>query len=50
MYRTIPTWKELGTEKFVEAEEKRYQCPECGNALFRGAKKCNKCKTPVDVD
>ena len=50
IFRTIPTWKELGTEKFVEEEEKRYHCPECGNPLFRGSKKCNKCKTDVNVD
>jgi hypothetical protein len=48
--RAIPQWKELGTEKWVEAEEKRYHCPECGNSLFRGAKKCNKCKSSVNVD
>ncbi|MFW9902114.1 MAG: DUF3795 domain-containing protein [Candidatus Thorarchaeota archaeon] len=48
--RAIPQWKELGTEKWVEAEEKRYHCPECGNPLFRGAKRCNKCKNPVNVD
>ena len=48
--RAIPTWRELGTEKFVEEEEKRYICPNCGNQLFRGAKRCNKCKSVVDVD
>jgi len=48
--RSIPTWREHGTEKYVEEEEKRYHCPECGNPLFRGAKKCNKCKISVDVD
>jgi hypothetical protein len=48
--RTIPQWKELGTEKWVEAEEKRYHCPECGNSLFRGAKRCNECKSSVNVD
>ncbi len=48
--RAIPQWRELGTEKWVEEEEKRYICPECGNKLFRGAKRCNKCKIPVDVD
>ncbi len=50
MLRTIPAWRELGTEKWVEEEEKRYVCPECGNKLFRGAKRCNKCKVSVDVD
>jgi hypothetical protein len=48
--RAIPTWREHGTEKYVEEEEKRYHCPECGNPLFRGAKRCNKCKISVDVD
>jgi hypothetical protein len=48
--RTIPTWRELGTEEFVKREEERYHCPECGNKLFRGVKKCNKCGIPVDVD
>ncbi|MFX1470653.1 MAG: DUF3795 domain-containing protein [Promethearchaeota archaeon] len=48
--RAIPQWKALGTEKWVEEEEKRYHCPECNNRLFRGAKKCNKCGSLVDVD
>ncbi|TFF99861.1 MAG: DUF3795 domain-containing protein [Promethearchaeota archaeon] len=50
IYRTIPTWRELGDEEFVKQEEERYHCPECGNPLFRGAKRCNKCKTPIDLD
>jgi hypothetical protein len=48
--RVIPMWRELGTEAFVEQEEKRYTCPECGNKLFRGAKRCNKCNADIDVD
>jgi hypothetical protein len=48
--RAIPFWRERGTEKFVEEEEKRYHCPGCNNPLFRGAKRCNKCKIDVDVD
>jgi hypothetical protein len=48
--RAIPQWKELGTEKWVEAEENRYHCPDCGNSLFRGAKRCNKCGITVNVD
>ncbi len=48
--RTIPYWREHGTEKWVADEEARYHCPECDNILFRGAKRCNKCKTPVDAD
>ncbi len=48
--RAIPEWRDLGTEKWVESELDRYKCPECGNSLFRGAKRCNKCKITVDVD
>ncbi len=50
MLQEIPIWCELGTEKWVEQVEKRYKCPECGNSLFRGAKKCNSCNVEVDID
>ena len=50
MLRVIPVWRELGTEKCVESEEKRYKCPQCGNQLFRGANQCINCKVAVDVD
>jgi len=48
--RAVPFWREHGTEKYVEEEMNRYHCPECGNQLFRGAKRCNKCKVPVNID
>jgi predicted RNA-binding Zn-ribbon protein involved in translation (DUF1610 family) len=48
--RAIPQWREWGTEKWVEEEEKRYLCPKCGYALFRGAKRCRQCKEPVQLD
>ncbi|MFX1363993.1 MAG: DUF3795 domain-containing protein [Promethearchaeota archaeon] len=48
--RAIPRWKEIGTKKWVEEEEKRYRCPECNNTLFRAAKRCNKCGSSVDLD
>ena len=48
--RAIPYWREYGTEKYVQDEEARYVCPDCGHNLFRGAKRCNKCKTEVDLD
>ena len=48
--RAIPTWRELGTERWMEEEEKRYRCPDCGYKLFRGAERCRNCEHPVNVD
>ncbi len=48
--RVIPYWRKVGTEQWVREEEARYVCPECGNRLFRGVVRCNKCKTAVDLD
>ena len=48
--RAIPQRREMGTEKWVEAEEKRYRCPNCGEQLFRGAKRCHHCKEAVELD
>jgi hypothetical protein len=48
--RAIPHWRSVGTDKWVEDEEARYACPSCGHKLFRGAKRCNRCKTEVDLD
>jgi hypothetical protein len=50
MRRAIPSWRELGTEKWIDQEEKRYTCPECSFKLFRGVKRCSQCKTPVNLD
>jgi hypothetical protein len=50
MLRAIPTWREHGTEKWVEMEEERYHCPSCGYVLFRGAKRCRGCGADVDAD
>jgi len=50
MLRAIPTWREMGTEKWVEMEEERYHCPQCGYVLFRGAKRCRNCSVEVDAD
>ena len=33
--RCVPYRKKVGTEKWMEDEEKRYYCPECGNKVFR---------------
>jgi predicted RNA-binding Zn-ribbon protein involved in translation (DUF1610 family) len=50
MLRAIPQRRDWGTEKWVAEETKRYQCPSCGYALFRGAKRCRECGQPVDLD
>jgi len=48
--RSIPAWRELKTAAWMEAEEKRYTCPNCGYKLFRGVKRCRRCKESVDLD
>lgn len=48
--RAVPRWREVGTEKWVEEEEQRYICPECGYKLFRGAKRCRNCRQAVNAD
>lgn len=42
--------REVGTEKWIQDEEARYFCPDCGAKAFRGAIKCNQCKTKLDLD
>ena len=48
--RAIPYRRQVGTEKWIQDEEARYVCPECGNKLFRGVVKCNRCKAELDLD
>lgn len=48
--RATPARRELGDEKWVEAEEQRYVCPHCSYQLFRGTKRCRSCREPVDLD
>jgi hypothetical protein len=48
--RSIPYWRAHGTERWIQSEEDRYRCPECGHRLFRGARQCECCKSTVDVD
>lgn len=48
--RSVAYRRTFGTEKWVEDEEARYFCPECGNKVFRGVVKCNQCKTKLDLD
>jgi hypothetical protein len=48
--RAVPYRREVGTEKWIQDEEARYFCPECGNRVFRGVVKCNRCKTMLNLD
>ena len=48
--RSIPYWRTHGTEQWIAAEKERYRCPDCGHRLFRGARQCAHCYSPVDVD
>ncbi len=48
--RAVPYRREFGIEKWIQDEETRYICSECGNKVFRGAVTCNKCKRPLDLD
>ncbi|WP_084681170.1 DUF3795 domain-containing protein [Desulfospira joergensenii] len=48
--RSVPYRKKYGTEKWIEDEGARYYCPECGNKVFRGVVKCNKCKVALNLD
>ncbi len=58
MKKAIPAWRakvaELGDEKgsieWARSECERYQCPECGKPLFRGAQSCRACKKSVADD
>ncbi|PLX43750.1 MAG: hypothetical protein C0609_07500 [Deltaproteobacteria bacterium] len=48
--RSVPYRREFGTAKWIADEEARYLCPECGNKVFRGAMRCNKCKSSISLD
>ncbi|MFH1885871.1 MAG: DUF3795 domain-containing protein [Pseudomonadota bacterium] len=50
LLRSVPYRREHGDVKWAEDEAARYLCPGCGHGLFRGAKRCNQCKAPVDAD
>jgi len=48
--RAVPYWREHGMQAWAIAEKRRYHCPECGHALFRGARQCERCGSAVNVD
>ena len=37
--RAIPRWREIGTEQWIQEEEKRYNGPHSGAVALRGAKR-----------
>ncbi len=48
--RSIPYRRKSGDDKWIEDEEARYFCPDCGNKVFRGVVTCNQCKTKLNLD
>lgn len=48
--RAVPEWRKMGTEAWVDQEQKRYQCPQCGTQMFRGAKRCRGCGQGINLD
>jgi len=50
MLRSVPARRKMGTERWMEEEEYRYHCPQCGIAHFRGAKRCSGCGEAVEMD
>ncbi len=48
--RAVPHWRNVGAEQWVRDEEARYLCPQCGHKVFRGVRRCNRCKTELDLD
>lgn len=48
--RCTPYRKVHGDEKWAMDEAARYVCPDCGNTVFRGVVRCNRCKADLDLD
>ena len=48
--RAVPYRRKFGDARWVADEEARYYCPQCGNKVFRGVVKCNRCKAELDLD
>jgi len=47
--RSVLDRKRLGTEQWVEEEEKKYRCPHCNNYLYRGLNRCGNCRLKVNT-
>ncbi|MBU1340680.1 MAG: DUF3795 domain-containing protein [Proteobacteria bacterium] len=48
--RVVPYRRKVGTQKWIQDEEARYFCPECGNKVYRGVVSCNQCRAQLDLD
>jgi hypothetical protein len=48
--RCVPLRREISTEQWMQDEENRYFCPECGHKVFRGVVRCNQCKAGLSLD
>lgn len=47
MLKSIPARKERTDEEWVQWEETNWTCNACGARVFRGAKRCVKCKAEL---
>lgn len=43
MVENLREIKEKGLEKFLESQEEKYRCPECGDVVSVHDGKCYKC-------
>lgn len=48
--RCVPLRRAISTEQWMQDEEDRYFCPECGHKVFRGVVRCNQCKAGLSLD
>jgi hypothetical protein len=48
--RAVPYRRAHGTQAWIRSETERYQCPVCGERLYRGVKQCPACRSIVDLD
>lgn len=50
MMRCVPYRRKYGDLQWIETEEQRYYCPDCGERLFRGVTQCSVCNSQVCLD
>ena len=47
MIENLDTVRDVGMDKLLEQQEKRFQCPACGETVSVHRDDCPKCKQPV---